>query len=203
MRSQVQVLAGPHPILPAQTGFPSRSDGFSGDCCCPWAAVGPHTLALSAQGHPGPGDPPPRSWSAARSRRPARRLPPVGQPHALAYRRAILVRNLLLPSARQSNQPPPTRPLWRRPRSGRGHGGTTADPTCPIRVAVRRTHALHQLAGADSMDTDTRRTDAGRMHRTPDVGHQTLDTGRADRTADAGQAPDVGHWTGGRWTRRR
>jgi hypothetical protein len=85
------------------------------------------------------------------------------------------------------------------------HGWDHADPTCPIRVAVRRTHALHQLAGADSVDTDRRRTDARRMHRTPDVGHQTPDTGHRTGGPDGGRWTGTGggHWTGGRWTRRR
>jgi hypothetical protein len=57
-------------------------------------------------------------------------------------------------------------------------------------VAACRTQALHELTGADKVDTD-----AGRSHWTLDA-DTALDIGRADtRRADAGHVPDAGHWT--------
>jgi hypothetical protein len=68
----------------------------------------------------------------------------------------------------------------------------------PRRVAACRTHLLHELTGADRLDTD-----GGRSNRTPDMdtGHWTSDIGHRTRgRADAGRVPDAEHWTGGRWT---
>jgi hypothetical protein len=69
-----------------------------------------------------------------------------------------------------------------------GFHGSSSYPTRPVprRVAACRIHALHELTGADNVDTD-----AGRSHRTPGTGHRALDTGH--RTPDIGhQTPDTG-----------
>jgi hypothetical protein len=77
------------------------------------------------------------------------------------------------------------------------------------RVVVRApTHSRKSRVQTRRTRTRNARTptrDTGRPHPTLDSGrvdtrmrgHRALDTGRAD----AGHAPDTGHWTGGRWTR--
>jgi hypothetical protein len=83
------------------------------------------------------------------------------------------------------------RPVWRQASTGQ----VVIRRPVSRRVAGCRTQPLHELTGADKVDTD-----AGRSHWTLDA-DTALDIGRADtRRADAGHVPDAGHWTGGRWT---
>ena len=87
------------------------------------------------------------------------------------------------------------------------HGSrSTPTPACLETCGCLPHQALHELTGAEKVDTD-----AGRSHRIADTGHRTadtrrVDTGRADTGradtghADTGHVPDAGHWTRGRWT---
>jgi hypothetical protein len=86
--------------------------------------------------------------------------------------------------------------------------GSSSYPTrpAPRRVAGCRTHALHELTGADNADAeaDARMPDARTGHRATDTGatdtraldtgHRTADGGHRTRgRADAYRTPDTGH----------
>ena len=95
------------------------------------------------------------------------------------------------PTEVQPTPPLPARPtpspstrlrLGQPTNRSRTRWGDTPSRPVPRRVAAGCTLALHELTGADRADTDTRRTDAGRSHRTPDTRRRTRGTGHWTRT---------------------